>query len=387
MKRILKLIVLIVLLFSFPNCKKSTSDLLYDRSYLEEIKKARHDMTFYLARNMIPGGTIAIAKGGKIIYSEGMGQASADLNVPVTRSTKFRIGNLSELFTSLMYHKMTEEGILHPDSLVQAYLPDFPAKQFGLPVRHLVQQTSGIREPVLKEQDDKAFNLTLRNGIKTFINDSLVAPPGSYQIPSFFNYNLLGVIMEEVTGNPFSTILEDYLTDTLDLQNTVVDNHFITIEGRTAFYDHNFIAQVVPAISRDLKYLAPSSGMLSNAEDLVKLGNAILFSDYISPTIRERLFEPVELNNKLNAGMTNSWILLRDREGRVLYGKTGSITGGTASIVIYPDEELVIACTTNLSMISEESPVFDIAAHFLTETQNSGTNTEQDEQQEQDEQE
>ena len=245
-----------------------------------------------MARNMVPGATVAVAKGGRIIYSEGMGLASTDLEVPATRSTKFRIGEISEVFTSLLYHKLVEDGILHPDSSVESYLPDFPSKQYELQLRHLVSQTSGIREPSTEEQEWRGLNVSIEKGLENLVNDSLVAPPGTYQIPSMFNYNLLGLVMEEATGQQFPSLIETYITDTLGLEHTLVENPFATIKGRASYFDHNFIAQVVPAIFRDLRHRAPAEGIMSNAEDLVKFGNAILFSDYISDDIRNSLFEP-----------------------------------------------------------------------------------------------
>jgi CubicO group peptidase (beta-lactamase class C family) len=367
--RILRLAFLFILLFSLSNCKKNKSDILYDRKYIDEIKAARKDAVFFLSRNFIPGGTFAVAIDGKIIYSEGMGQSSKDLETPATRQTKFRIGQVSELFTSAIYQKMVEQGMLHPDSTVQFYYPEFPEKQFKLPIHHLVNQTSGIREPNMDETDWRGLNVTLQAGINNIREDSLIAPPGIYQIPSYYNYNLLGAVMEKVTGESFSKILAGFLTDTLNLTNTLIDNPFVTIKGRSDFYDHNFISHVVHATTRDMRFRAPSEGMLSNAEDLVKFGNAVLFSDYFQEMPKSGFFEPIPLFNDIPSNMVNGWILMSDRSGRTIYGKSGKVTGGGAAILVYPEEKLVVACATNLGAISDDYPVFDMASHFLNESQ------------------
>lgn len=366
-KRIVQFSVLLVILIGLSNCKKSKTNVLYDKKYIKEIKAARKDAVFYMARNFVPGGTFAIAKQGKIIYSEGLGLASEDLDVPVTRDTKFRIGQVSELFTSAIYQKMIENGTLHPDSTVQYYFPDFPEKQFKLPLHHLVYHTSGIREPRNSEEDWRGLNVTLEKGIDNFKADSLEFPPGLYVVPSMFNYNLLGVVMEKVTGKKFHTILEEYVTDTLNLANTLPDNPLITINGRSDFYDHNFIAQVVPATTRDLRFKTPSEGLLSNAEDLVKFGNAVLYSDFFSKETKEKMFEPVKLYNDIPSGMANGWILMEDMKGRKMYGRSGTVTGGGAALLIYPEEEIVIACATNLGSFSDDYPVFAMAKHFFPE--------------------
>ncbi|HDR52858.1 MAG TPA: class A beta-lactamase-related serine hydrolase [Mariniphaga anaerophila] len=367
--RILQLAFLFILLFSLSNCKKNKPDILYDRKYIDEIKAARKDAVFFLSRNFIPGGTFAVAKDGKIIYSEGMGQSSKDLETPATRQTKFRIGQVSELLTSAIYHKMVEQKMLHPDSTVQHYYPEFPEKQFKLSIHHLVNQTSGIREPNMDETDWRGLNVTIQAGIDNIREDSLIAPPGIYQIPSYYNYNLLGAVMEKAAGENFSKILAGFLTDTLNLTNTVIDNPFITIKGRSNFYDHNFISQLVNATTRDMRFRAPSEGMLSNAEDLVKFGNAVLFSDYFQEMQKSSFFEPIPLFNNIPSNMVNGWILMTDRDGRKIYGKSGKVTGGAAAILVYPEEKLVVACATNLGAISDDYPVFDIASHFLNKSQ------------------
>ncbi len=364
-KNLVRLLFLFVILFSFSQCRKEKSDIVYDRSYVDEIKAARENIHFYMSSNFIPGGTFAIAKQGKIIYSEGIGLASKDLEVPANRNTKYRIGQLSSLFTNLMFHRMQKEGILHADSSLQFYYPELAGKKSTLQLHHLVQQTSGIRNPTASELDWRALNVTLQKGIENFVNDSLAARPGWYQTTNLFNYNLLGAVMEKETEKKFSVLLNKYVTDTLDLENTLVDNPFITIKGRSDFYDHNFIAQVINATFRDMRYRAPSEGLLSNAEDLVKFGNAMLYNDYFREVANENYFEPIPLFNDIPSAMANEWVLLTDRQERTIYGKTGSVTGGSASILVYPEEELVLACATNLTSSNDRFPLFEMAQHFL----------------------
>jgi CubicO group peptidase (beta-lactamase class C family) len=375
-KKILRFSVLLIISFSLSNCKKNKTDVLYDKRYIQEINAARKDAVFYLTHNFAPGGNFAVAKEGKIIYSEGIGLASEDLEVPAARNTKFRIGQVSELFTNLIYQKMVENGILHPDSTVQHYYPDFPEKQFRLPVHHLADHTSGIREPNSDESDWRGLNISVQAGIENFKADSLKYPPGIYLTPNMHNYNLLGAIMEKVTEKKFSTILKEYVTDTLNLENTLIDNPFTYIKGRSDFYDHNFIAQVVHATTRDMRFRAPSEGLLSNAEDLVKFGNALLYSDYFSEKIKARLFEPVLLYNDIPSNMANGWLLMEDENGRKIYGRSGTVTGGGAALLVYPEEELVVACAVNLGAFSDDYPVFSMAQHFLqkVEEQTTGEN-------------
>lgn len=365
MKLGIQIILLFALVFGFTNCKKQTSNILYEKKYINEIKKAREQMAFYLSRNSIPGATIAVAKDGQLIYSEGMGLASKDHEVAATRQTKFRIGELSELFTSFIYLRMVQEGKLHPDSSIQNYMPDFPEKEYKLKLSHLANQTSGLREATQSEENWNGFNITLQKGIENFKNDPLQTTPDLYQIKSMFNYNLLGAIMEKATNSHFRNILKNYVTDTLKLTNTFIDNPLATIKGRTDYYDHDFIAQVINASSKDMRYRAPSQGLLSNAEDLVKFGNAILYSKLLSDETKKTMFNTVPLYENIPSEMANGWMIYQNSEKKIFYGKSGMVTGGSASILIYPDYGLVIASTSNSNSAIKDTPIFDIAGLFI----------------------
>jgi CubicO group peptidase (beta-lactamase class C family) len=294
-----------------------------------------------------------------------MGLASKDLEVPATRETKFRIGEVSEIFTSFIYLRMVEDGLLQPDSSIQHYIPDFPEKEFKITLHHLANHVSGFRDPTMNEKDSRMQNITLQKGLDIFKEDRILSPPQTYQTINIFEYNLLGAIMEKATNKKFREILQEYCTDTLKLTNTTIDNPFVTIKGRTDFYNHDIIANVINATFRDFRYSAPSQGLLSNAEDLVKLGNAILYSDILSQETKEKIFKTVTLLDNSQTNLANGWVIIIDKNDNDLYGKKGSIMGGSSSILIYPKYGLVIASATNLLPNNESAPVFEMAEYFI----------------------
>lgn len=366
-KRGILIFTVLAIVLGLAGCKKSKVDILYDKKYVKQIKEVRKDLGFFLARNFIPGGSFAVMKDGKIIYSEGVGWASQDLDVKANRDTKFRIGEVSEIFTSAILQKMIDDGTLNPDSTVQHYLPDLPDIYKTMTINQLANHTSGIAIETEDEENWTGYNVSLQRGLQRFVDKPLESEPDLFQNVSMYNYNLLGAIMEKVTGKHFPDILKEYVTDTLHLNNTVIDNAFQTIKGRTDFYDYNMISQVINATTRDLRYKAPSKGLLSNAEDLAKLGNAIFFTDYFSDKMREKMLQPVVLLDSFPAPIANGWIFLATQDAGKMYGRKGTITGGSSAILVIPQEKMVIAGTTNLTGKLDEIPVFEMLAHFLPE--------------------
>lgn len=374
MKRDIQILLLFVIFFGFTNCEKKTQNILYDSRYKKEIAEVRKQASLYMVLTDIPGATLAISKDGKIIYSEAIGLASKDLEVQVTRKTKFRIGEVSELFTSLMYQMLVENGKLHPDSTVQSYIQDYPLSTFRgtlnkITLNQLASHSSGIRKPAGGEQRWDGVSITLQNSINFFKNDPLESAPGWFESPSIYNYNLLGAIMEKATGKYFSALLDEYIIDSLQLTNTAIDNPFFTVPGRSDFFDLNTVSQVVNAAFEDFRYRAPSDGILSNAEDLVKFGNAVLNSEKISKQIKEKLFVPAELSGDFPANLANGWVVQQNKYGAYYYGKVGGVTGGGAALLVIPDEKLVLAIAVNLTT-TQDIPVFNLFKSFLEKNEN-----------------
>lgn len=368
MKRYFQLILLVLFVSVLSGCKKSNTDIVYQKKYIDEIKKARKDVAFHMAQNFIPGANVAVSIDGELVYSEGLGLASADLDVKANRKTRFRIGELSSLFTNVLYHKLVEAEILVPDSSVQYYYPEFPEKKYRLTLFDLANEVSGLHPP-LHNEELKQVNTSIQQGINLFKDDPLDIPPGEMQEPNCFNYNLLGAVMEKATGKKFRELLPEYLTDTLHLDNTVIDNPFITVKGRSDFFEPNIISQVVNARFYDLRVTAPSKGLLSNAEDLVKLGNTLLYGNYLSEETMNAYFEPIKLHNDRPSGMANGWLIFTDAEGRKAYGREGTVAGGKAALVILPAEKMVVGFACNVSSTVTDTPVFQVVNAFLSSKQ------------------
>ena len=356
---------LALLLIVPAGCRKSGEpERVYERKYLKVIKEARKEAFYYMVRNFVPGGSIALSIDGELVWSEGMGQASTDLEVPATRFTKYRMGEISQVLTSLGYLRMAEAGLLDPDAEVRVYLPNFPEKQYPLALHHLADHCSGIRPPTNEEKYARGLNGSLEQSINFFSGDTLLFPPGNYQLPTMYNFNLLGRIMEKTAEESFSKVIKKWVTDTLGLKNTVPDDPLITIKGRSDFYDRNLVAQTINAVTLDLRYRLPSDGYLSTAEDLVRLGNALLTSPLLSDPTRQHMFTAPLINNEFNGNFGKGLLYLRNREGRNFYAAKGNIRGSGALLLIFPDEKMVLGWMTNLSDEGEELPGLLITSLF-----------------------
>ena len=95
----------------------------------------------------IPGASLAIIEGDRIVHMRGFGQARPGGETP-TPQTPFFIGSLTKSITALAVMQLVEAGKVELDAPVQRYLPWFrvadPEASAQMTVRHLLNQTSGL---------------------------------------------------------------------------------------------------------------------------------------------------------------------------------------------------------------------------------------------------
>lgn len=357
--------LLFLTMFILFACSNENPQRIISHKYLDPIIKARKEVIVQKSMDFIPGLSIAVSVDNKLVWSEGMGYASENLEVPASRETKYRIGDISEIFTALSYNMLVNKGILQPDSSIQHYIPDFPVKKWKITLRNLVDHSSGIRIATETELHEANYWLTIQRGLTKFMSDSLQFKPGYIQQKSIYNYILLGAAIERAVNEDFSKVVDKLVIDTLGLKNTVPDNTFIVIKGKSDFFDHNYISQVINATSIDLQYSLPANGFLSTAEDLNKLGNAFIYPGCISDSLKAQTFRSDKFESHAPARWVNGWFISSDKSGKKIYACNSKIVGSGSSLLIYPADKLVVAVTTNLTDKYGGMDIFKIAQYFI----------------------
>jgi serine beta-lactamase-like protein LACTB, mitochondrial len=92
----------------------------------------------------LPGLSVAVDAGGGMVCAEDFGWADINGRVPVTPDTRFRIGTASTVLTSAAVGMLVEKGRLKLDREIQAYVPQFPNKQWPVTLRQLMAHEAGV---------------------------------------------------------------------------------------------------------------------------------------------------------------------------------------------------------------------------------------------------
>ena len=221
----------------------------------------------------MPGVALGIVKGDKIVHLKGFGEAD-DSGGAVTSQTPFIIGSTSKSFTALAIMQLVEAGKLDPDAPVERYIPWFrvadEAASASITVRHLLNHTSGLsrtsgEEYLLREDDSKG---ALEKAVRSLNTAKLNRPVGESFEYSNVNYNILGLIVQTVSGESYEQYTSEHILTPLDMNDSFLsvpeaERHGLAT-GHRYWFGRPFAGGGLPYN----RAAVPSGYISSSAEDL-----------------------------------------------------------------------------------------------------------------------
>lgn len=287
-------------------------------------------------------GTVLIAKGGKIVFEKGYGEADRTTNRANGPLTEFRIGSVSKPFTAILILKLQEKGLLSINDPVSKYIPGYPNGDTIL-LEHLLSHTSGIKSLSSMKQYYAEWigqPSTLPLTISRFKNESLQFSPGTKYEYSNSNYILLSYIAEKASGSSFETLLQQYITGPLKLKQTGMDRNNRPSAQKALGYQASPEADYAPARFNDMSIMSGAGALYSTARDLYRFDRALYTSQLLSAASKAQLFA-VRKNNYALGWEVDSLF------GRLRIHHAGSIDGFLANLVRFPEQDVCIVFLSN----------------------------------------
>ena len=316
------------------------------------------DVLFHnlVAERQVPGMAITMLKNGKILLQKGYGYVDVERKVPVDpNKTMFRTASISKCITGLALGKMAEEGLVDLDAPFHRYVSDYPKKSHKFTLRQLASHTAGIRGYRGKEYGlNQPYSI--KDSIAIFQNDPLVFEPGKGYLYNSFDFVLLSLAMEEVSGMPFADYVKEKVLDPLDMKNTsppqiegvrssarLPDGQ--AVENLAHFYTKRSVS-FKEAIPVNNAYKLAGGGYLSTSADIAQMGQAILEGKLLKKETYDQILTSQFINGKptyYGLGFQVS----QDVQGRNFVGHVGNSVGAYTNFFVYPKEEMVISVLIN----------------------------------------
>lgn len=258
-----KILYLSILILSFISCKTETKP---KSEILEKSKTNKIDSLAnrYLELNRF-SGVILVTKGDMIIYNNSFGLADYENDKPFSNKTSFKIGEISELVTANIIKEMAKNDKFKLSDKISKYIPeiklDFTIKDLinhktNLPSIQAIQE----KNPELEYSTIDYANLAIQSSEKSERSD--------------LNYNILGLLIEKISGKTFQENIENYSKD-LSLENTYFQKTDSSLAVGYLFHnyrDNGPELQKAPVSNSDITF--SSNGLKSTASDLAKIISA-----------------------------------------------------------------------------------------------------------------
>lgn len=319
-----------------------------------------------LGERRIPGLSLAILRGSDAALVRGYGLEDVTQSRAVSPATVFQLGSISKQFLAALVLRLAEQRRLSLDDAVTDYVDGFTQLPPGLAVRHLLNHTSGIREPFTVPAYQAGIEDLGRSAaewVEILRQHPVNFKPGSRWSYSNANYMLLALIVERVTGDAYEQALTRELFQPLGLLSLrqCTPLPLGPGEARGHVLNDDRIATAVP---ENMNWIRGDGGLCGNALDvarwfrLLATGQVLNEASYRAMTTATRLDDGTEADY----GFGLSLVPL---DGRPKVAHNGAMLGFSASAAYYPESEVTVVVLTNRGNVRTESIERAIARRLL----------------------
>jgi CubicO group peptidase (beta-lactamase class C family) len=310
-----------------------------------------------LTRQQIPGMSVAVLRGDRVILSRGYGFANVEHRVPATDSTLYMVGSLSKPFTAAAIVLLSQQRRLKLDDPIIKYLPEGRAVWSGVTIRHLLTHTAGVPQDTLLDwSQEYSESEMVRSAAQR-----LEFKPGALESYSSTGYALLGVIIHRVTGVPWADYVREHIFRPLEMRTAGVNTDAERLPGRSLGYQlvNDTLKQDENPVSRSINSMADCCLSFST-RDLVQWARGLNHAKVLGDAGLKLSWTPVRLNNAGTYPYGLGWNILEQRGYRRI-GHSGAWRSSHATFQRYPDFDLTVIVLLNLGQANSEGIAVGIA--------------------------
>jgi len=338
------LMLLLILGANLPVYAMTSEQASAIQSFIEEARR--------ISRS--PGIAVAVVTGDETTFFI-TGVTNHETQILANEDTLWDIGSATKAFTSLGVLYLEERGLLSLDDSVADYLPWLTLSHNGQPIDmqevrlyHFMHHISGFGMDLGSETG------SLRQGVENMATAGLVSLPGERFIYNNVGTNILGLVIEEVSGLSYENFMVEHILHPLGMMDTFANRERAIATGRRA---HGHITQFIFfTVFRDTSDAEaidhmPAGYIVSSIGDMarwmeVQLGLATDIPEIfhtIIPRSHEAGRSIAEPDGSYYAA---GWIVSAD-QSFIEHG--GTTEGFGSNVFLFPDEQIGITVLSNLA--------------------------------------
>lgn len=165
-------------------------------------------------------GVVLVAAEKEVLFKEAFGLANREENIPFSEGTIFDIGSLTKQFTAAAILKLHESNKLSVNDPLSKFFDNVPDDKKKITVHHLLTHTAGFVATRGGGSSNLYDVVTRKELIETAFKSKLLTPPGEEYSYSNIGYNLLAIIIEQITADNYETFYYENLFEPAGLTET-----------------------------------------------------------------------------------------------------------------------------------------------------------------------
>ena len=331
---------------------------------LDSATQARIDRiaAIVLDQTGVPSASVAVVKGGKLVFTHAYGKARLDPPETATPEMRYSIGSISKQFTAAAILLLQEQGKVSLDDPVGKYVPGL-TRGDEVTIRQILSHTSGYQDywpedyvmtPMLKPA-------TAEQILDTWAKKPLDFDPGTKWQYSNTNYVIAGLIVEKASGQKLMDFLGEHIFHPLGMKSVWnSDEEKLTHTDATPYYRHALgPLRVAPKEGRGWLFAAGELAM--TAHDLALWDMSMLAQSVLSSKSYKEMFTEVKLKDGkgTNYGLG---VFVSATDGHRKISHDGEVSGFVSSNDVRVDDGVAVVVLTNQDAINAASTIGSMTA-------------------------
>lgn len=309
-------------------------------------------LDFELAKPDRFGASLHVDINGLGAWTVTSGIANINTNTSPNPDSRYRIGSITKTFVSALVLKLVDQGLVTLDTSIETILPGLIPNGPSISLRHLLSHTSGLKDHIDDSNnlieitliDNLVFHWSPQELVQIAVDLGPWSNPGNGFHYSNTGYAVLGLAVEEITGNPLAMALNDMIFEPLRLTNTSVSWDTVAADPELrayATFDDQSILDLTE-ISRSFMYGA--GGIVSSTTDLVRWSQLLLSGQVISSQMLAQMMNTNSTGQIFDYGLGFMEI------GSDIFNRIGHRGGGfgyRAEMWYIPEQDITVITMAN----------------------------------------
>ncbi|WP_312107370.1 serine hydrolase domain-containing protein [Lachnoclostridium sp.] len=225
----------------------------------------------------VPGMSISILADDEVFYFSS-GYADREKGLSASENTLYELASVSKSFTGMGILLLEEQGLLSMNDTVQKYLPWFTLKYQGKPVdmqsltlNNFLHHTSGLTNSRHTQNIPQGNTPDLlQKTVEMLVDAELAFPPGEQYNYGTVNYDVLGLVIEIVSGQSYEDFMREQVFQPLDLHQTYVYKEDARATGLLAQGYRSSFFMTTPYNAPDYAGNKPAGYIISCTKDMAR---------------------------------------------------------------------------------------------------------------------